>query len=52
MLLVMKLMLFQDLLLVKVESIDFEKENAKVLIDFLGNQTPMEIELVALEKAF
>ena len=32
-----------------VESIDFEKENAKVLIDFLGNQTPMEIELVALE---
>ena len=35
-----------------VESIDFEKENAKVLIDFLGNQTPMEIELVALEKAF
>ena len=33
-----------------VESIDFEKETAKVLIDFLGNQTPMEIDLVALEK--
>ena len=30
-----------------VESIDFE-----VLIDFLGNQTPMEIDLVALEKTF
>ena len=35
-----------------VESIDFEKESAKVLIDFLGNQTPMEIDLVALEKTF
>ena len=35
-----------------VESIDFEKETAKVLIDFLGNQTPMEIDLVALEKKF
>lgn len=35
----------------KVESIDMEKESAKVLIDFLGNQTPMEIELVQLEKA-
>lgn len=35
-----------------VESIDFEKETAKVLIDFLGNQTPMEIDLVALEKIF
>ena len=35
-----------------VESIDFEKETAKVLIDFLGNQTPMEIDLVALEKTF
>ena len=32
--------------------IDFEKETAKVLIDFLGNQTPMEIDLVALEKTF
>ena len=35
-----------------VESVDFEKETAKVLIDFLGNQTPMEIDLVALEKTF
>ena len=35
-----------------VESIDFGKETAKVLIDFLGNQTPMEIDLVALEKTF
>lgn len=35
-----------------VEAIDFEKETAKVLIDFLGNQTPMEIDLVALEKTF
>ncbi len=34
----------------KVESIDAEKENAIVLIDFLGNETPMEIELVKLEK--
>ena len=35
----------------KVESIDLEKETAKVLVDFLGNLTPMEIELVQLEKA-
>lgn len=35
----------------KVESIDQEKEVAVVLIDFLGNATPMEIELVQLEKA-
>jgi len=34
----------------KVESIDLEKENAIVLIDFLGNQTPMEVELIKLEK--
>ena len=34
-----------------VESIDLEKETAKVLIDFLGNLTPMEVELTALEKA-
>ena len=34
-----------------VDSIDYEKETAKVLIDFLGNLTPMEIELVLLEKA-
>ena len=33
-----------------VESIDKDKENAVVLIDFLGNQTPMEVELVKLEK--
>lgn len=35
----------------RVESIDTEKETAKVLIDFLGNLTPMEIELTQLEKA-
>lgn len=35
----------------KVESIDTEKESAKVLIDFLGNLTPIEIDLVQLEKA-
>ena len=35
----------------KGESIDLEKETAKVLVDFLGNLTPMEIELVQLEKA-
>lgn len=34
----------------KVESIDFEKEVAKVLVDFLGNLTPMEVELLQLEK--
>ena len=45
-------MLFQVHLLVKVELLNFEKETAKVLIDFLGNQTPMEIDLVALEKTF
>lgn len=33
-----------------VDNIDLEKETAKVLIDFLGNQTPIEIELVYLEK--
>ena len=32
-------------------AIDLEKETAKVLVDFLGNLTPMEIELVQLEKA-
>ena len=52
MLQVMKLMSSLDHLLVKVvESIDLEKETAKVLVDFLGNLTPMEIELVQLEKA-
>lgn len=35
----------------KVDSIDIEKENAKVLIDFLGNLTPVEVELVQIEKA-
>ena len=39
-------------LMISGGSIDFEKETAKVLIDFLGNQTPMEIDLVALEKTF
>lgn len=34
----------------KVESIDYEKEEASVLIDFLGNQNLMEIGLVQLEK--
>ncbi|WP_249029177.1 transcription termination/antitermination protein NusG [Tannockella kyphosi] len=34
----------------RVESIDMEKEIAKVLVDFLGNLTPMEVELVQLEK--
>ncbi len=35
----------------KVDSIDMEKETAKVLIDFLGNLTPMEVELIQLERA-
>ncbi len=34
----------------KVEAIDLEKEIAKVLIDFLGNLTPMEVEITQLEK--
>ncbi|MDD8048892.1 MAG: transcription termination/antitermination protein NusG [Thomasclavelia sp.] len=34
----------------KVESIDMEKEKANVLIDFLGNLTPTELELIQLEK--
>ena len=34
----------------RVESIDKEKETAVVLVDFLGNSTPMEVELVQLEK--
>lgn len=35
----------------KVESIDMERETAKVLVDFLGNLTPMEVELIQLERA-
>ncbi len=35
----------------KVESVDLEKETAKVLVDFLGNLTPMVVELIQLEKA-
>ncbi|MEG0276270.1 MAG: transcription termination/antitermination protein NusG [Coprobacillus sp.] len=35
----------------KVDSIDLEKEVATVLVDFLGNATPMEVELIQLEKA-
>lgn len=35
----------------RVESIDLEKETAKVLVDFLGNLTPMEVELIQLEKS-
>ncbi len=34
----------------KVESIDDEKERATVLVDFLGNLTPTELDLVAIEK--
>ena len=34
----------------KVDSIDREKETASVLVDFLGSSTPMEVELVQLEK--
>ncbi len=34
----------------KVDSIDQEKETAIVLVDFLGNSTPMEVELIQLEK--
>lgn len=34
----------------RVESIDEEKEVAVVLVEFLGNETPMEVELVQLEK--
>lgn len=34
----------------KVDSIDRDKEVATVLVDFLGNATPMEVELVQLEK--
>ena len=34
----------------KVDSIDQEKETAIVLVDFLGNLTPMEVELIQLEK--
>ena len=35
----------------RVESIDRDKETAVVLVEFLGNATPMEVELVQLEKA-
>lgn len=35
----------------KVESIDHEKETAVVLVDFLGNATPMTVELIQLENA-
>ena len=35
----------------KVESIDLEKETAKVLVDFLGNLTPMEIEISTIRKS-
>ena len=34
----------------KVESIDTEKEIAKVLVDFLGNLTQVDIELTQLKK--
>lgn len=34
----------------KVESIDAEKEIAKVLVDFLGNLTQVDIELTQLKK--
>ena len=35
----------------RVESIDRDKETAIVLVEFLGNSTPMEVELIQLEKA-
>lgn len=34
----------------RVESINMEKQIAKVLIDMFGGETPLEIELVQLEK--
>ena len=34
----------------KVESIDKEKETATVLVDFLGNITPIDMELIQLKK--
>ena len=34
----------------KVESIDKEKETATVLVDFLGNLTPIDLELIQLKK--
>ena len=34
----------------RVEAIDEEKELAVVLVEFLGNETPMEVELVQLER--
>ena len=34
----------------KVESIDKEKETATVLVDFLGNLTPIDMELIQLKK--
>ncbi len=35
----------------QVEHIDLDKEIATVLIDLFGNKTPMEVELIQLEKA-
>ena len=34
----------------KVEFIDKEKETATVLVDFLGNLTPIDLELIQLKK--
>ena len=34
----------------KVESIDLQKGEAKILIDMLGSLVPMEVELSQLEK--
>ena len=34
----------------KVESIDKDKETATVLVDFLGNLTPIDLELIQLKK--
>ena len=34
----------------KVESIDLEKEKATILVELFGNETPMELDLVILEK--
>lgn len=35
----------------KVEEIDFDKESCRVLVDFLGNLTPMEVELIHVIKS-
>jgi transcriptional antiterminator NusG len=34
----------------KIESIDYERHRAKVLINIFGRETPVELELDAIEK--